>query len=294
MFDTASTRSNSISNPVNNLVHGILSHDSNVMLAAVISLLLVILFVSLLHVYAKWFLVKARQRSRRSVSVPQVLGARFHHFPSILVDTTVNSAASPTMGLESSAISSIPLFVFRADDDDDDEHNKHGRLSECAICLSSFEDEEMGRKLPRCSHAFHVECIDMWLHSHSTCPICRCPVLTFEDRKSPDQSKLLGDGEAVDREIAETTILLDEVAAEMSEDQTSSRLEITVEEVPNTENGNNCRKDINSVCSTSSAPQSNAHLVVVGDSLKRIMSSRSRSERQVHPSASGGATELDL
>lgn len=35
----------------------------------------------------------------------------------------------------------------------------------------------MGRCLPKCGHGFHVECIDMWLSSHSNCPICRAPIV---------------------------------------------------------------------------------------------------------------------
>lgn len=139
------------------------------MLAAIISLLLVILFVLLLHVYAKWFLGQARynQNSRRnSSSIPGVLGSRFHHFHTFTIDTTI-SDTTPTKGLEPSVISSIPLFVFKED--------KHGL--ECVICLTVFEEKEVGRKLPKCGHAFHVECIDMWLHSHSTCPICRASVV---------------------------------------------------------------------------------------------------------------------
>lgn len=43
----------------------------------------------------------------------------------------------------------------------------------CSICLCEFEEDEELRTLPECSHSFHVPCIDMWLYSHSTCPICR-------------------------------------------------------------------------------------------------------------------------
>lgn len=140
------------------------------MLAAIISLLLVILFVLLLHIYARWFLVQARQRSRSSVNVPNVLGSRFHRFT--IIDTTSDS--SPSKGLHPSLISSLPLFVYY--NPKDEAKQQHGL--ECAICISSFEEEEVGRKLPKCSHAFHVECIDMWLHSHSTCPICRAAVVS--------------------------------------------------------------------------------------------------------------------
>ncbi|VVA10271.1 PREDICTED: RING-H2 [Prunus dulcis] len=47
---------------------------------------------------------------------------------------------------------------------------------ECAVCLSAFEDGEEVRKLPTCKHSFHAPCIDMWLYSHSDCPLCRAPV----------------------------------------------------------------------------------------------------------------------
>ncbi|XP_072977350.1 E3 ubiquitin-protein ligase ATL31-like [Typha angustifolia] len=45
---------------------------------------------------------------------------------------------------------------------------------ECAVCLSEFEDDETLRLLPKCSHVFHPDCIDAWLESHVTCPVCRC------------------------------------------------------------------------------------------------------------------------
>lgn len=48
--------------------------------------------------------------------------------------------------------------------------------SDCAVCLSEFEEEERLRLLPKCSHAFHVPCIDTWLKSHSNCPLCRAGI----------------------------------------------------------------------------------------------------------------------
>ncbi|TVT98745.1 hypothetical protein EJB05_55931, partial [Eragrostis curvula] len=43
----------------------------------------------------------------------------------------------------------------------------------CSVCLAAFELGETVRLLPVCLHLFHVECIDVWLAAHSTCPICR-------------------------------------------------------------------------------------------------------------------------
>ncbi|KAJ4845302.1 hypothetical protein Tsubulata_037767 [Turnera subulata] len=48
--------------------------------------------------------------------------------------------------------------------------------SECVVCLTCFEDEEYLQQLPDCRHSFHSPCIDMWLYSHSDCPVCRTPV----------------------------------------------------------------------------------------------------------------------
>ncbi|CAK7352494.1 unnamed protein product [Dovyalis caffra] len=47
---------------------------------------------------------------------------------------------------------------------------------ECAVCLSVFEEGEEVRQLPSCKHSFHAPCIDMWLFSHSDCPLCRSRV----------------------------------------------------------------------------------------------------------------------
>ncbi|CAL5188381.1 unnamed protein product [Lathyrus oleraceus] len=43
----------------------------------------------------------------------------------------------------------------------------------CAVCLGDFEEGEELKTMPECLHSFHVHCIDMWLRSHMSCPICR-------------------------------------------------------------------------------------------------------------------------
>ena len=66
----------------------------------------------------------------------------------------------------------------------------------CPVCLEGVHDGEMVRQLPACKHVFHVECIDMWLHSHRTCPMCRSmisPPLTVtakasQSEEAPDSS----------------------------------------------------------------------------------------------------------
>ena len=53
----------------------------------------------------------------------------------------------------------------------------------CAICLTEFRPRDKVRYF-RCNHTFHQQCIDQWLESKRTCPICRQPVLSSDDPKA--------------------------------------------------------------------------------------------------------------
>ncbi|KAM0919674.1 hypothetical protein ACQ4PT_008047 [Festuca glaucescens] len=56
-------------------------------------------------------------------------------------------------------------------------HSGKGTSStECAVCLGVIQVGAMAKLLPACAHVYHVDCIDLWLASHSTCPLCRCRV----------------------------------------------------------------------------------------------------------------------
>ncbi|KAG0461721.1 hypothetical protein HPP92_022023 [Vanilla planifolia] len=75
-------------------------------------------------------------------------------------------------GLDDAAIKSLPLSLFSKTKAKQPATTNR----ECAVCLYEFEDGEWLRTLPFCSHVFHVECIDVWLRSHASCPICRTDV----------------------------------------------------------------------------------------------------------------------
>ncbi|KAK7282985.1 hypothetical protein RIF29_12152 [Crotalaria pallida] len=72
-------------------------------------------------------------------------------------------------GIDRQVIETLPFFKFSSL-----KGSKEGL--ECTVCLSKFEDTEILRLLPKCKHAFHMNCIDKWLESHSTCPLCRYKV----------------------------------------------------------------------------------------------------------------------
>ncbi|KAK4432121.1 RING-H2 finger protein ATL78 [Sesamum alatum] len=56
-----------------------------------------------------------------------------------------------------------------------------GAAAECAVCLSEFAGGERIRVLEKCGHGFHVQCIERWLVSCSSCPTCRanCSVKSY-------------------------------------------------------------------------------------------------------------------
>ncbi|RCV21863.1 hypothetical protein SEVIR_4G140700v4 [Setaria viridis] len=59
-----------------------------------------------------------------------------------------------------------------------------GDGAQCSVCLGAVQPGEMVRRLPMCKHLYHVECIDMWLASHATCPMCRSDVELPADGKA--------------------------------------------------------------------------------------------------------------
>lgn len=45
----------------------------------------------------------------------------------------------------------------------------------CTICIEDFVEREEVRVLP-CSHLYHLKCIDKWLGSNRTCPVCKSDI----------------------------------------------------------------------------------------------------------------------
>lgn len=68
-------------------------------------------------------------------------------------------------GRKQGKLSDIPVVVYRPE--------VKIPATDCPICLGDFIEGEKMRKLPKCKHWFHVKCIDKWLVSNSSCPICR-------------------------------------------------------------------------------------------------------------------------
>ncbi|XAR60049.1 hypothetical protein NMG60_11033281 [Bertholletia excelsa] len=82
---------------------------------------------------------------------------------------------SPPKGLDPSTVRTLPLVVF----------SRKGKQADgdCPICLSEFEEGESVKLIPCCSHVFHPCCVDKWLSSHVTCPVCRSTKISAEGER---------------------------------------------------------------------------------------------------------------
>ncbi|KVH96070.1 Zinc finger, RING/FYVE/PHD-type [Cynara cardunculus var. scolymus] len=74
-------------------------------------------------------------------------------------------------GLDQAFIDVLPVFLYK-------ELMGLKEPFDCAVCLCEFSELDNLRLLPLCSHAFHIHCIDTWLLSNSTCPLCRGTLFT--------------------------------------------------------------------------------------------------------------------
>jgi hypothetical protein len=146
----------------------VMAIGSKIFLAAIVFIFTAVLVVLGLHIYARYFW-RRRGSFRRS---------------RLAFVSEQDSPRLQGVGLGKSAIEALPVFVYQT------ENHKDGL--ECSVCLCEFEENEKARLLPKCHHSFHIDCIDMWFHSHSTCPLCRA---SAEPDTPPDSVVVLIAGE---------------------------------------------------------------------------------------------------
>ena len=145
---------NLISPPGTNSDHKSFVINSKIMLTTTILILLIVILMVSLHLYYRWYLLRSSPFNRTTAA-----------------STFFTDPSSTPGGLNPSIIKSLPIFTFSA--------VTAQNAMECSVCLSEFKDNESGRVMPNCKHTFHVDCIDMWFHSHSSCPLCRSLIEPF-------------------------------------------------------------------------------------------------------------------
>ncbi|KAK9983722.1 hypothetical protein SO802_033247 [Lithocarpus litseifolius] len=140
--------------------------NGKIMLATVVTFFVVLFILICFHTYPCCYFNnnnnnhnRRRRRRRRSRRASRL-------FLETITSYSNTDDSLSKQGLDSSILKAIPTFTYSSKTDS----------LECAVCLSEFEDDDQGRVLPKCEHSFHVECIDTWFQSHSSCPLCRAPV----------------------------------------------------------------------------------------------------------------------
>ncbi|KAL5566127.1 hypothetical protein UlMin_029291 [Ulmus minor] len=122
-------------------------------------------------------------------------------------------------GLDSSVLETFPTMQYS-----EVKGLKIGKDAlECAVCLNEFEDDETLRLIPKCDHVFHPECIDTWLESHTTCPVCRAN-LAEPNESTPETEP------ATELDIEAQNV----VAAELPDGDRTGEEQLQAPEVPKT------------------------------------------------------------
>ncbi|XP_030530877.1 RING-H2 finger protein ATL46 [Rhodamnia argentea] len=159
----------------------------------IIIILAVLFFISgLLHLLVR-FLIKHPSSSASSQS---------NRYPEISGSDALQRQLQQLFhlhdsGLDQAFIDALPVFQYK-------EIVGLKEPFDCAVCLCEFTEKDKLRLLPTCSHAFHLGCIDTWLLSNSTCPLCRGtlfapgfsienPMFDYDDLREEDG--YLGNGE---------------------------------------------------------------------------------------------------
>ncbi|KAL6548401.1 hypothetical protein OROGR_008822 [Orobanche gracilis] len=107
-------------------------------------------FVLLLLFYLL-YLRRRRRRAMRNSSLPSLL--------------STNVISRCEMGLTKELREMLPIVVFK--------ESFSVKETQCSVCLSDYQSDEKLQQIPSCGHTFHMECIDLWLATHTTCPLCR-------------------------------------------------------------------------------------------------------------------------
>ncbi|CAN6269094.1 unnamed protein product [Urochloa humidicola] len=126
---------------------------------------------------------------------------------------------SPSTGLDEALIRKITLCKYKRGD-------ASVHTTDCSVCLGEFRDGESLRLLPKCSHAFHQQCIDKWLKSHSNCPLCRSNItfIAVGMGMATPEPEGRGPGEGVGRDThaAEVVVVMDDLEIMCEEQQSVS------------------------------------------------------------------------
>lgn len=87
------------------------------------------------------------------------------------------------LGLKKEVREMLPIIVFK--------ESFSVKDTQCSVCLGDYQAEDKLQQIPVCGHTFHMDCIDLWLATHTACPLCCLSLLasTKSKTKPPDNSQ---------------------------------------------------------------------------------------------------------
>ncbi|KAK9726829.1 hypothetical protein RND81_05G240000 [Saponaria officinalis] len=142
--------------------------SAKIMVTSMIVLFFLVTFCLFLCLYAKWYWSRAEY--------PSAFPWRTH----TARQGTPSTVGNHRQGLDRDTLKALPVVVYDVKD--------FKEALECSVCISEISNGENVRVLPKCSHGFHLECIDMWFMSHSTCPLCRNYVISSPKTRSTESN----------------------------------------------------------------------------------------------------------
>lgn len=140
----------------------VIEDTGKTIVVTIILLVFAVVCVVCAHLFAKWYWNRRHENTTTG---------RRHQ---------VTAVTALRHGLDPTVLKTIPVVIF------DPKEFKDGL--ECSVCLSEVSQGEKTRLLPKCNHGFHMDCIDVWFKSHSTCPLCRDPIPNQNESSSNSSS----------------------------------------------------------------------------------------------------------
>ncbi|PKU62164.1 E3 ubiquitin-protein ligase ATL4-like [Dendrobium catenatum] len=139
------------------------------------SILLIIVLIIAFSVLASvsFHLLRHLISRRRCSSLPP---PSLHCPPSSHTEHTSSASVTPPPSAKDHLVSSFPPVSLSSA-----AAAVLPKSPDCAVCLSPFYPRDDLRLLPSCRHAFHLKCIDLWLQSTPSCPLCRSPAAPAEE-----------------------------------------------------------------------------------------------------------------
>ncbi|XVE79357.1 hypothetical protein DITRI_Ditri14bG0051700 [Diplodiscus trichospermus] len=159
-YSTATSTANATSSPPSSskkLTQHNPSFDSSMALTLVV-LLTALFFMGFFSIYIR------RMSEDTTAHLSRRRRFRGGQLDSFLLPSDHQHGSATRKGLDPTIVRSLPVYAY---------HGNAKYQVDCAICLSEFEEMEFVKTIPYCKHVFHVECIDTWLASHISCPVCR-------------------------------------------------------------------------------------------------------------------------